>query len=213
MKQNRIRAFNTIGTAWTMPVGAGTQPNFSRHVNAKKGQKEPNLKQSGRWLFFLYAWPCIEVRLQKKLMTQEEAGVLYTLMDNKEVPNHRLLERSFPDAFKAFEAFLKKAQIGKVANVEVADLNSPWPIEVVRKFWRSHLGDSPVMCGVVTEFNHVSLKVLWGTEEIVIVNTYKLHPKPGDTVFFHQHVLIEVERPSSKQAKKKTRVATASGLR
>jgi hypothetical protein len=153
--------------------------------------KTENEEISGERLFLRYAYPCVEVRERRKLIKPNDVMVLNVLVDGGEEPDHYLLWRCFPDAARLFGEFMGENTL----------LDDPWPIEIVKEFWRLHIGREPkcaVMHGKVETANMLGNMVkikIEGLDKIVVAaNRYKLPISKDDRVFFHRHIIAEVER-------------------
>ena len=149
---------------------------------------------SGEKLFFRYAYPCGEIRYQRKLISWKELDQLHYLANTDGEPTHDLLRSCFKDAFPAFCVF---------SGIDQSD-NRPWPVEVVRRFWRQHKGRVPgcaVMSGkidkIIASLSFICLVNCDG-KTVPVFNRYKLPVTVGDTVFFHQHIIAEVEKANFK---------------
>ena len=145
---------------------------------------------SGERLFLLYAYPCVDIRVKRGLITLDQAAGLEILVNSGRDPDHRLFGECFPDAIRLF--------------VEAAKINplgyEPWSVELVRNFWRAHKGRAPrcaVMTGEVKVSNDFVVKIDHEGSIRPAFNRYRLPVKLGDTAFIHQHVLVEVEERGS----------------
>jgi hypothetical protein len=124
-----------------------------------------------------------------KRVKPNDVIILNALMDEGRVPSHELLGRAFPNAVESFGLFMGDDPLS----------DRPWPVEIVRAFWRLHTGREPkcaVMHGKVEPAvmlgNMVKVR-LDGDRTVTVANKYKLAILKGDTVYFHRHIIAEVE--------------------
>lgn len=155
-----------------------------------------NSEISGERLFLYYAFPCVDgyrfnhPRSQCGRLSKRDIRELTAFVDNGRDPDHLLMEHCFPEPVCLF---------GETAGGSTA-LDVPWPVEMVRDFWRRHNGPTPTMCGEVesvTERNGMIGCVIVKTDtrsRIPILNRYGLPACRGDIAYFHNLVLAEVER-------------------
>ncbi len=153
-----------------------------------------NEQISGEKLFFRYAYPCGEGRYHRGLISVRELDELHHLVNTDGEPTRDLLQGCFAEAFPAFCAFF---------GIDPSD-DRPWPVEVVRQFWRQHTGRVPscaVMFGkiekIIPSLSFICLVNFAGKTKPVF-NRYRLPVAVGDTVFFHQHIIAEVEKANFK---------------
>ena len=142
-------------------------------------------------MFLLYAYPCIAMGGQKWGRPEKAEKEFLALVDTGKDPTHALLKVCFPDAVSSFE---DSAGMDHVADED------PWPVELVREFWRAHKGwkDVPtcaVMRGIVESIvvGDKFAMVNSGGNTTPAINRYGLAVKQGDTVYLHQHHIIEAE--------------------
>jgi len=144
---------------------------------------------TGEWLFLRYAFPCVEDRfilgLIKDTEDLERARRIIKFNGN---PSIEFLTRVFPEAVKHFLEFLNFQGVLEV---------SSWPFKQTALYWRfNHKeGQSPVIQAVVRSFDiktHITVKVLFGGQEFLALNLYKLPLEVGKTVFIHNKVVVEM---------------------
>ena len=136
-----------------------------------------------------YMYPCIEMRKKWDLVSRKDAREVSGLLYGRKDICHELLNRCFSNAVLAFGEFAGIDPLGK----------DPWLVEQVRIFWREHKGRSPscdVKQGVVEIVKGNVVRVHVGTKIAHIINRYSLPVKLGDIVFFHHHIIAEVEESS-----------------
>lgn len=151
--------------------------------------KTEDEENSGERLFFHYAWPCLEMREHLGLVEPVDVLALNSFMDDGKDPSHELLGQGFPNAVGTFGKFIGDDPLSK----------RPWPVEMVRAYWRMHKGREPrcaVMHGEVMTThmlgNMVKVKLDGGNKMITVANKYKLAILKGDIVYFHRHIIAEV---------------------
>jgi hypothetical protein len=154
--------------------------------------KNENEEISGERLFFLYAWPCLEMREHLGLVEPVDVLALnsFVFVDDGKDPSHELLGRGFPNAVGTFGKFIGDDPLSK----------HPWPVEMVRAYWRMHKGREPkcaVMYGKVEEAkmllgNMVKVRLGGSNKMMTVANKYKLAILKKDTVYFHRYIIAEV---------------------
>lgn len=150
-------------------------------------------------LFFRYAWPCAEVLLQLKRISQERFDELKKAAESSSVPSREILEDTFKVAFENLKKIAAEAK------------KDYWDIEVVRKYFEEHghnefinsghgtFGNAPEsmkdLCrikeGTVEEIIGGIVRVKYGKSERMCKNIYRLKLKKGDNVAMHYGYAIE----------------------
>ena len=139
-------------------------------------------------LFFYYAHPCAPTRRSRKLISEVDERIMEGLIQNKIAPSRQLLEQWFPDAVRSLILLYGLDEY----------LNEPWPVEIVRTFWRAHKGKDPrcaTFCGPVVAINGIAVRVKV-LQYLLPVSTFNYYAFPvalGDTAYFHINRITEVE--------------------
>lgn len=154
-----------------------------------------NHEVSGPLLFFRYAFPCIEIRVRTRRLAEKSAAELLRSGHSNTGPPIGLLERCFPDPCLAL-----KASAGLGASEELI-----WSVDNVRKFWRSHgaaghdhqKDSCSTMWGIVESINGLGPNIRKpNCQPVLTINQFGLPIAIGDKVFFHHHIIAEVEPQS-----------------
>lgn len=138
---------------------------------------------TGEQLFFRYAWPCAEIRLSRKEITEEQFGLLKFFRDNQHRnPGRKLLIACFPVAVK---------DLTEVAHRMFA--SDPWSLEHVAEYWRHHhVGPSPTE---MTTVESQGIDRMWVRTKdwrlIPVLNPYSIDAEAGNTIVVHNHHAIE----------------------
>src|SRR5689334_10394484 len=77
-------------------------------------------------LFFLYAFPCSNVLVEMKAITQERFDSLKKDFEEGRVPSRPILEDSFKAAFRRIKVLAKEMNISDY-----------WDIKVMEEYWRN----------------------------------------------------------------------------
>ena len=133
----------------------------------------------------------MRVRDHHEQMRSGEAVGLRLIIDEGRSPSHHLLMKSFPNAVRSLAEF---AKIDPLAD-------TPWPVEKVRGFWRAHRHDGcgsigAVMRGEVRMLEAGHVTVDFEGRIMPAFNSYGFSLNVGDTVFTHNYVIVEAERPA-----------------
>ncbi len=149
--------------------------------------------------FFRYAWPCTEILLQTKRVSQERFDNLRELAEEGETPSREILEDTYKGAFE---------NLKKIAQELKLDY---WDISVIKRYfignWHNEFinngggtfGHAPEpmkdMCriniGIVEEIGDRFVTVKFGTKQRRCFNIYNLHLEKGDKVSMHYAYVIE----------------------
>ncbi|MFC1731419.1 hypothetical protein ACFL6I_13960 [candidate division KSB1 bacterium] len=149
--------------------------------------------------FFRYAFPCAEVLLQLKRISQQRFDDLKFAAENNITPSREILEDTYKVAFE---------NLMKIANDMKKDY---WDIEVIKKYFEEDkhnefintghgtFGNAPEsmkdMCRVITavieEIKGHILKVKYDGKERMCRNIYNLKLKQGDKVRVHYGYVVE----------------------
>lgn len=134
-------------------------------------------------LFFRYAWPCADIRLNTRKITEDQYSLLKNFRDNPhQRPSRELLIECFPDAARS----LAEAPL-PLYNAD------PWSLEHVRNYWRyHHKGKSPTAILLV---DSVGIDRVWAhgknSQVIVLLNPYSIDVETDDRIVAHQQCAIE----------------------
>ena len=149
-------------------------------------------------LFFRYAWPCTEVILQKKKITQERFDQLKKAAEGGRTPAKEILEDTYKTAF---------TNLKKIAAEIKKDY---WDIEVIRKYFEEgghndfissgggEFGHAPEslkdLCrikeGIVEEIIGGIVRVRHGKKERMCRNIYHLKLRKGDSIVMHYGYVV-----------------------
>ena len=142
-------------------------------------------------MFLFYAYPCAEMKERRGIISWEDFKELTAIVDNGNSPTHNLLIRCFHIAVQSFAEF---------AGIDSL-IENPWPVGKVREFWRKHQGrrlECAVVRGEVEKISDIRAQVRIKDREkdrsVLAFNRYELPISKGDTIFFHWHVITEVEK-------------------
>lgn len=142
------------------------------------------MRLTGQQLFLRYAFPCANWRLSRGFIDKIDLANLKKFVWGKDYPSPDFLKRCFPEAFRKLREFARSRK------------REMWDVDVVADFWRHHHNhlESPVYCGEVTKINKTTgivTVVVKGVGEMMASNWYGIRISIGDSVFTHQHVIIE----------------------
>ncbi|PIN87079.1 hypothetical protein COV19_01525 [Candidatus Woesearchaeota archaeon CG10_big_fil_rev_8_21_14_0_10_44_13] len=151
--------------------------------------------------FFRYAWPCTEVLLEKKKVSQQRFNDLKFAANNNIIPLRNVLEDTYKTAFE------------NLKNIAKAMKKDHWDISVIKRYFdegehnnfinsgKGEFGHAPEslkdMCrvheGVIDSINKGFIRVEYDNERKarMCMNPYKIKLKPGDRVKIHYGYVIE----------------------
>jgi hypothetical protein len=138
---------------------------------------------TGEQLFFRYAWPCADIRLARKEITEKQYRLLKFFRDNPHrQPGRRLLMECFPNAVRSL--------LETAATMRITD---PWSLEHVAEYWRyHHEGPSPTELFEVElrSVDHILARINI-RELFPLANPWSLEVEPGDRITAHNFHAIE----------------------
>ncbi len=135
---------------------------------------------TGERLFLRYAFPCVDARLAKGLISEEHTKELSAWVKGSGRPTRRRLKYCFPNAFKALR------ELGQRSGRE------PWSLENVEDYWHNNhkrSGDCAVRLLEVEKVEFGGRLILVGEKRFL--NGYGLELAPGDKVYVHRQAVIE----------------------
>lgn len=133
---------------------------------------------TGPELFLHYAWPCAEIRLRSKLISEDDFKRLKSFLKNKENIDIDFLTACFPKAV----ASLKEYKNG----------TDCWSFESVSDYWRNGhkgTGDCAVKHFIVFEIR--KRRIVFVGLKHPVINEYNFELKVGDHILVHHKRIIE----------------------
>lgn len=141
------------------------------------------MELSGELVFLKYAWPCVDDKIAKGIISQVQKRELEICLKENRRPRRRLLKTCFSTAFYKMR---DHAQTRRIAT---------WDIHNVRDYWMNY-HDGINGCAVkilrVVEINNKKI-VAYGqqAEKYKIANIYDLHLQEKDCIICHKNCAIE----------------------
>lgn len=149
--------------------------------------------------FFRYAWPCAEVLLQLKRISQERFDEIKAAAEKGITPSREMLEDTYQVAFK---------NIKEIAEEEGKDY---WDISVIKRYFEGEqhnkfinsghgtFGKAPeamkdicrIINGTIMEVKDDIIKVSYKNNVRMCRNIYKLKLKKGDNVRIHYGYIVD----------------------
>jgi len=139
---------------------------------------------TGELLFFLYAFPCADIRYTNGHITHEQLVHLQEVKEGYKKPSRKLLKWCFPNAFRSIRE-------------QARHTNMPtWSLENVASYWREnhgHKGFCRVLRATVVHVgkNHMIQVKILGEEVVYALNPYLYFLSIGEVYYMHQFCLIE----------------------
>lgn len=148
--------------------------------------------------FFRYAFPCTEVILQKKKITQQRFDDLKFAAENNIVPSRKILEDTY------------KTALENLKDIAAKEGRDCWDISVIKKYFgqgehnnfidsgRGEYGHAPEslkdMCrikeGIVDDIKGDIIRVKYDSKERMCRNIYGIGLKKGSKVVIHYGYIV-----------------------
>lgn len=135
---------------------------------------------TGEMLFLRYAFPCVQAKAMRGLISAEHKAMMEECMARGRAPSRRLLKYCFPNAFKGLK------ETAGVSGVEV------WGLANVKAHWRcNHQRDGACGVRLVTVDQIMDDGKLVMSAQERFLNIYALELKISSSVYVHKGCVIE----------------------